>query len=303
LPDGETGTSVSIRLEPHLPCYIFSRGEYDDYEFKDIITLVQFIHKKGFIYSVKWLCSKLNIEYSGEQIKDYQDLDKLRLLKQRKRIKNKLSKLDDVQHEILSMDILNKYKPHIVEDWVKEGISNETQVRYNIRIDEKQMRYLIPIYNEDNQLISIKGRTYMPNHKDLDIPKYIYYYKLGINDILFGLNLHKQEILNNGKIILFEGEKSVMKAEEYGFYNTVSVGKDGINPYLLKKIRKLQCDVVIAFDKDVDYKSVLKEAQKISRYLNTYIMIDEKDLLDKKNAPVDKGKEVFLELYNNKKRL
>ena len=45
LPDGETNTSVQIILKEYLPVYVHSRGEYDDYEIKDIVSFVQFILK------------------------------------------------------------------------------------------------------------------------------------------------------------------------------------------------------------------------------------------------------------------
>lgn len=207
---------------------------------------------------------------------------------------------NDVKHKILSPDILDNYEKIPIQEWIDEGISQETQERFNIRFDKYKKRILIPIYDDVGNLISIKGRTTIPNYKELDIPKYIYYYKLGINDILFGLHMHMEDIQEKNEVIIFEGEKSVMKAEEYGFYNTVSIGTNSINSYQLKKILSLKCDVVLALDKNVIYKETIKEAEKLSKYTNVSIIFDRNDLLGSKDAPVDQGYWCFHELYENR---
>lgn len=94
-----------------------------------------------------------------------------------------------------------------------------------------------------------------------------------------------------------------MKAESMGFLNTVSIGTNHINKYLLPKILSLQCDVVIAFDKDVLLKDIIKQCKALSKFTNTYYIYDKDGLLDGKDSPVDKGFGVFLDLYDNKKRI
>lgn len=301
LPDGETPTSVSVRLDEFLGCYVFSRGDYDRYEIKDIITLVQFVLNISFEQAVLWLCNKLEIEH----VKNYtvsQELTIINEIKKKERAKKKNEHVE-VIHEILDNKILNKYCKEYVKEWVDEGISCDIQDKYGIRIDKDRMRYLIPIYDEYNNLISIKGRGYMPNIKELNISKYIYYYKLGVNDILFGLNFNKQNIIKRKELVIFEGEKSVMKADSYGYNWCVSVGKNGINPHLLNKILTLRYNVVIAFDKDVDISKVYIEARKLNMFTNVYAVIDKCGYLDKKDAPVDKGKEVWDKLYSEKRRI
>ena len=58
-----------------------------------------------------------------------------------------------------------------------------------------------------------------------------------------------------------------MKAESMGFLNTVSIGTNHINKYLLPKILSLQCDVVIAFDKDVLLKDIVKQCKNYQSLL------------------------------------
>jgi DNA primase len=131
-----------------------------------------------------------------------------------------------------------------------------------------------------------------------------YYYKLKGNDILFGLNFNKNSIQEHNEIILFEAEKSVMAADSYGYDWSSAIGTNGINKYLRKKILALKCsNCVIALDKDVGYKEVLKEARKLSKDMNVYIVFDKNGLLKGKQSPIDNGKETWEILYNNRIRV
>lgn len=306
LPECENNTSVSILMNEYVNVQVFSRGEYESkYKGKlDIISFTRFILGCGFDDAIKFLCGVIGIDFNGDRV-EYHEMKILKVIEKEKRNSYKGTRI--IQHEILDVSFLNRFTDTYVQEWVDEGIPIEIQKKYHVMIDEKDMRYVIPIFDKYNNLITAKGRTYMPNFKLLGIPKYWYYKAIGKgnNDILYGLNLNEENIKLKNEIILFEGEKSVMKADSYGYDWAVSVGKDGINPNLVSEILKLHCNVVIAFDKDVPYKDVLIEAKKLSMFTNVYIIFDDDDLLDieVKDAPVDKGKEVWEILYNNKRRV
>lgn len=301
LPDGTTSTSVQVfNNNEFIPVYVYSRGNYDDYEIKDIISFTMFIHECGFNSAVKWLCGKLGIEYDESKVANIRNrsetLETIRKFK-------KSNKQIEIEREILDEEYLNQFPLTTVDEWLKEGIDKKTQDKYKIRIDEKRCRYLIPIYDDNGKLVSLKGRTYLPNYDELDINKYIYYNKIYRNDILFGLNFNIESIRKNNEIILFEGEKSVMKADSMGFDNCVSIGKNGINKLLIPKILKLKCNVILALDKDVSRKDVITEANRLAMFTNVFYIYDNDGLLDKKDAPVDQGLGVFMELYENKIRV
>ncbi len=302
LPDGDTGTSVQIILEEFLPTYVYSRSEYDKYEIKDIISFIQFILQCNFKTAILWVCNELGIEYDETRTTVRNQSETIQCIQQyiKKPIK-------EVNNKPINESFLEQYPLFVVKEWEEEGISSETQQKYGIRIDEKRCRWLIPIRDKENTLVAIKGRTYLPNYKELGIPKYIYYKEdkntKYYNNTLFGLNYHFDDIKKNNEVILFEGEKSVMKAEDMGFYNSVAIGKNGINSYLLPEILKLHTGVVLALDKGVPKKDMIRECKKLSMFTNVYYIYDDNGLLDDKDAPVDKGFGVFLELYNNKKRV
>ena len=301
LPDGTTSTSVQVLFNNEfIPVYVYSRGKYDDFEIKDIISFTMFIHECGFNSSVKWLCDKLDIEYDESKIATIRDRSET-IEAIRKYKKN--NKTMDIDREVLDDEYLNQFPLRVIDDWTKEGISEKTQQKYQLRIDEKRCRYLIPIYDDNGKLVSLKGRTYLPNYSELDINKYIYYNKIHRNDILFGLNFNIESIKKNNEVILFEAEKSVMKADSMGFENCASIGKNGINKFLIPKILQLKCNVVLALDKDVTKEEIITEANRLTKFTNVFYIYDKDNLLDKKDAPVDKGLGVFMELYENKIRV
>lgn len=301
LPDGVTATSVSIKIEPHLPCMVFSRSGYGDYKVKDIITLVQFIRNTGFKQAVSWLCTKLKIQEDSYD-NTCRTLDVVRELRSEKRRRQRKS--GNYNHQPLPKDILEQYEPCVVNTWLMEGISSRIQRKYGIRNDRRSKRWLIPIYDENDNLISIKARTYAPNWELLGMPKYIYYFPLGVSDILYGMNFNKAYVKEKDEIVLFEAEKSVMAADSYGYNWCSAVGTNGITKPLKKKILATKCkNCVLAFDKDVSYNDLLKEARKLNKYMNVYIIYDKFGLLGAKESPTDRGKETWVKLYNSRIRV
>lgn len=304
LPDGETNTSVQVVLNEYLPVYVHSRGDYDDYKIKDIVSFVQYILQCGFKSAVAWLCKELGVEYDESTIIIKDQSETIRCLKQYVRKNNK-----KVYNEPINEDVLNQYPLFIVQEWINEGISAKIQSLIGIRIDRKRSRWIIPIRDGNGNLVAIKGRTYLPDYKKLDIPKYIYYKEdksvKFFNNVLFGLNHNYKTIKELNEVILFEGEKSVMKAMSMGMNNAVSIGKDGINPLVKAEILKLHVDVVLMLDKDVPQRSMIKECKKISMFTNVFYCYDDEDSLSikTKDSPVDKGFPIFLDLYDKKIRV
>ena len=68
----------------------------------------------------------------------------------------------------------------------------------------------------------------------------------------------------------------------------------------MKLLISLGCRVVFALDKDVDIKKD-RNIRKLTHYVNVEYIHDTDGLLSEKDAPVDKGKEVFERLYVSRK--
>lgn len=137
---------------------------------------------------------------------------------------------------------------------------------------------------------------------------------------LYGLHKTKEAIKRLGKVAIFEGEKSVLKCEDFYEMNNFSVASCSSNITNFHRDILLSLgieEVIICFDKfrgkqdyetdekyevrlDEYQKRLLKLANKFTPYVRTYIVYDDFGLLPEKSSPVDKGKEILEELMKCK---
>lgn len=203
-------------------------------------------------------------------------------------------------------------------DWEKEDISYETLKKYNIRYYVPTAQIVIPHYDINNRLVGIRGRTlieedaqrygkYMP----LIASGKMYNHPLGFN--LYGLNINKDNIEQLKIAIIVEGEKSVLKAENYLDKNVcVAACGSTIQDFQINELLSLGVrEIVIAFDrqyKEYGDDECRKWHDKINKIVCKYkdyaiisVIFDEHHLLGYKDSPLDCGKEVFFELFKNRK--
>ena len=212
------------------------------------------------------------------------------------------------QHPILSSSELDKYQQEQIPEWLEEGIEQNVMDLFGIRVDTWQNRIVYPVYDIDGNLINIKGRTRYPNYKQLRLSKYMNYFKIGCLDYLQGLNITLTYVKQQNEIIIFESVKSVMKAYGWGYKNCASAETHDLSDEQVALILSLKVNVVFAWDADVDYRSgdTKKQIDALKRITNVYIIQDPQQLLggkESKNAPVDCGREVWEELYANKRKV
>lgn len=212
------------------------------------------------------------------------------------------------QHPILSSSELDKYQQEQIPEWLDEGIEQNVMDLFGIRVDAWQNRIVYPVYDIDGNLINIKGRTRYPNYKQLRLSKYMNYFKVGCMDYFQGLNFTLTYVKQQNEIIIFESVKSVMKAYGWGYKNCASAETHDLSDEQVALILSLKVNVVFAWDTDVDYRSgdTKKQIDALKRITNVYIIQDPQKLLggkESKNAPVDCGREVWEELYTNKRKV
>lgn len=212
------------------------------------------------------------------------------------------------------LDIFNKVYPI---EWLKDNISKKAMDKYNILYSISQNKIIIPHYDINNNLIGIRGRAlnleevetfgkYMP----IKIENKWYSYKLSLN--LYGLNLNKNNIINNGYVYLFESEKSVLQCESF-FEDNCSVACCGsnFNKYQLKLLMN-EChpkEIIICFDKeelpneDKYFNKLYNLCKKYNNYCKFSFLYDRENLLELKDSPSDKGKEIFEKLVDKRVRV
>lgn len=221
----------------------------------------------------------------------------------------------EVNIPTINKSLLNCFIFYPTPNWLLEGITVPAMKKYNILYSINQNKIIIPHYNINGELIGIRGRSLNP--EDLLLGKYmpvqiegkIYSHPLGYN--LYGLNLVKDNIKKSKMAIVFEGEKSCLLYETYfGSNNNISVAACGssFHQYQLKLLCAAGAEkILIAFDKEGEswkeqqryYKKLKEICEKNSHLCNMGFIWDTQNLLGLKDGPLDKGKEIFLQLYKN----
>ena len=281
----------------------------------DIFELVK---RAIYIQTEKELTFTQSINYVlkivGHTVEDYQ-------------VENN-NKIDDYFDYDNFLNISEEQKINVVEcpqlenlptlriiDWEKEFISFETLKKFHIKYDGYRHKIIIPHYNEGGYLVGVRGRNIL--EEDIERGKYmpvkfgntLYNHPLGYN--LYGLNINKSNIQNMKRIVLVESEKSVMQIDGYMDNISVAVCGSNVTQWQINKILELGIEeVILSFDKEYYqvgdneywkyYKKLKKITDKIKNYIKISVIIDYDNLLDYKDSPSDKGKEVFFKLLEKR---
>ena len=229
----------------------------------------------------------------------------------------------DIKLPTYPKNILNIYPKLYPEEWTYENISDDTMEYFGIRFSPLDNKIIIPHYDIDGNLIGVRARAlndydianfgkYMP----IKIENQWYAHHLSLN--LYGINLNKDAISRNKRVILFEGEKSVLLYNEfYGKENNNSLAVCGSNFNKLQLSLLLKNfylnEIIIAFDKEYSsyptkeseeyFNKMMKICLKYKNYCNFSFIYDTKNLLKEKDSPVDKGKSTFEKLLKERIRI
>ncbi len=205
---------------------------------------------------------------------------------------------------ILGEDCMDKYE--IREDklavWEREGISMESLNKFQVRYDPFSNRLVYPIRNMQGKIVNIGGRTLDPHFKEKGLRKYTYFYPWGQINTIYGMYENLPKINEKHEVILFEGCKSVLMADTWGIHNTGAILTSHFSENQMKILARAGANVVFALDKDVQPWTIDRIYQ-LKQYVNVSYIYDTGDLLGAKDAPVDKGLDVFRELYKGRRRV
>lgn len=214
----------------------------------------------------------------------------------------KISRKESVS-TVLPNDYMERYEKRDdkLAVWEREGISRESLDKFQVYYDSFSDRLVYPIRNIEGKIVNIGGRTLDPLWKEKKQRKYTYFHSWGTMDTIYGLVENMEHILKSREVILFEGCKSVLLADTWGIHNAGAILTSHLNPNQMKILARLGCRVVFALDKDVRVRED-HNISKLKRYVNVEYLWDREDFLDEKDAPVDKGLEVFKKLYEQRLR-
>lgn len=204
---------------------------------------------------------------------------------------------------VLPPDVMDRYEknPEKLSLWRDEGISDASMERFQVRYDRFANAIVYPIRDPDGKIVNIGGRTLDPHFKEKGLRKYFYLKPWGTLKTIYGLAENREEILRKREIILFEGCKSVMKADTWGIRNCGAILTSHLSNEQMKLLIKLGCRVVFALDKEILIQQD-HNIQRLKRFTNVEFLFDTQRLLEEKDSPADKGEEVFRKLYERRLR-
>lgn len=293
--------ALSPLKDENTPSFSVNTDEQVFYDFSsgaggDVIEFVQRYHKCGFNKAVEILCMYAKIDPSTpnpERPVRHLPCAKVMRKYEAKDRRQKQSKTTNLGDNYMSRFDSSPEKTKLWED---EGISRAVLEKFQVRYDQFSNRIVFPIRDARGKIINVCGRTLDPDFKAKKIRKYTYFQPLGVLDTLFGLYENLRSITDKHEVILFEGSKSVMLAATWGWDNCCAILTSHVNHHQFRILVGLGVDVVFALDKDVN---IWEDEQivKLKRYCNVSAVVCRDDRLDDKMAPVDAGREIWENLY------
>ena len=282
-PDGNNPAGCIVYLTENLNVLSNTRDLGTDKS--DIFTLIEYINKCNFFEAMLWCCNILELDYYHEIQNDLPE--SLRLTKMLMKMKSNEEEEDDTPIRVLDEKVLGYYKTPCVNDmFLKDEISYSCQKEFLIGYDEESNRITIPIFDEINSLVSIKGRLFKEELSEND-QKYIYLYKCPRNKILFGLNQTHNYIRESGMVYISESEKGTMQLWSHGVKNSVGIGGKKIGRRQVEMLSRLNAKICFAFDKDVSQKELEEKATIFIDGIPIYAIIDVDNILEEKQSPMD----------------
>lgn len=210
--------------------------------------------------------------------------------------------------------------------WLDEGISPCSMQKFGIAWYELGRSVVIPHHDITGGLIGIRRRSFLPfdlergcKYMPLIIENQMYSHPVGLH--LYGLYECQAAIKKHRKVILVEGEKSVLLSHTYYGEDSVTVATCGFNitePQKQLILNQGVEEVILGFDKDYEPLAYddcdLADCQEYQRFMQrietlahkftarcrVFVLWDNLRLLQLKDSPFDRGKEVFETLMTHK---
>ena len=280
----------------------------------DTIGLVQHLRKCTFNQAVDYICSTLGIAATELDIR--QDVDNWQ-----RDLRRWLPNADiDEPTELTSYDpsVLSAFDHLYPTEWLDYGITRDSMDKFGIGWYARQACISIPVV-QNGQLVGVRGRY--TKRQDVDKGKYRpiamldgTVLKFSTNQCLYGLDQNKAAIEKCHQVLLFESEKSILKADSWNIHNALAIFGSNISKRHIEMLLELGVnDVVLCMDSDYrkvgddDFQffvaKMRKLAGKLRGYFNVSIIYNNQGYDVYKYSPVDFDRWQFDKLYESRVRV
>lgn len=290
----------------------------DSFDIIDLVQRSKKYDKKGM--AIQWISNQLGIDdYTYGFSKKLPKNDIINDWSFINGYKNNIKPFNIIDLPEINNNIMNVFQKYYWKNWIDENITKDTMKKYNIRYSALSQKVIIPHYDINNRLVGIRGRSMDEEEAEL-YGKYTPFMWMGtmfnhpLSQNLYGINENKETIKKKRKVMIFEGEKSVLQVESM-FPNenfTVALCGNNLSDYQRDLILSLGVEeVIIALDRQykdkedsmyITWSKHIRERiiSKLAPYVRVFVIWDTEDKLDYKDSPSDKGKQVLLELMKTK---
>ena len=244
----------------------------------DTISLVQHVKHIDFNQAVSYICSVLHLQVGqieqNEQIDNWAELRRF------------LPNAEPEPDKLLTYDksILSLFDHLYPQDWLDYGISTDILDKFGIGWYARQACISIPIMF-NGRLVGVRGRY----TREQDVAKGKYrpictldgqVLKVATSSVLYGYDQNRAEIKKCRSVMLFESEKSVLKAPQYGIHNALAVFGSNISKQHIQLLLELGVnDVTLCIDNDyhtvgdADYQLFVVKMRRLINKLRGYFSI------------------------------
>lgn len=296
--DGDNPNAITLYLNTNLTVVNYTRTLNINKKSHDIFDLAEFYLNINFFEAVKQLCDWCDLDYYKDWNEDLPE--SLRITKLLMELDNTTSIDDDnTPLKPIPDHVLSYYYPYVNDMFKNDGISYEIQRLFEIGYDDQTNRITIPIRDELNNLVGVKGRLFKKELKEDDL-KYLYIEPCNRSKILYGLNVALPYIQQKGFVYVVESEKGVLQLWSMGIYNCVATGGKKVSQNQIDMLSRLCVDIIFCFDKDVEQTELEELADRFIESVNIYAIIDKNNILEEKESPSD-NPDKFVELERNNK--
>jgi DNA primase len=152
------------------------------------------------------------------------------------------------------------------KEGVEAGVFLEKRSSAGV-IDRFRDRVMIPIRNRHGDTVGFTGRI-MPGNDDEQAPKYMnspetpVYHK---SQILFGLDVAKQEMKREGYGVIVEGNLDVVASHKAGVENVVASSGTALTKDQVELLKRYTETLVFAFDSDAAGFDAARKGMRIAR--------------------------------------
>ncbi len=280
----------------------------------DTIGLVQHLRKCTFNQAIDYICSTLGIAATELDIR--QDVDNWQ-----RDLRRWLPNADiDEPAELTVYDpaILSAFDHLYPTEWLEYGITRDSMDKFGIGWYARQACISIPVV-QNGQLVGVRGRY--TRQQDVDKGKYRpiamldgTVLKFSTNQCLYGLDQNKSAIEKCRQVLLFESEKSILKADSWHIHNALAVFGSNISKRHIEMLLELGVnDVVLCMDSDYrqvgddDFQffvaKMRKLACKLTPYFSTSIVYNNQGYDAYKCNIMDLPYDKAMKLYEGRARL